>query len=869
MDEPTPAEEASLTPSSSHNFTPPQHKEKDQEVTQDASILFGEKQELSETLECMLLLQCIVKHSDGKLHVAFTDNKKALDLIRENPKLASALKKAWKDKKYDEIRESELLTVPRLGKDELVEQTKATENAWTAQYRGEAPAAFSSGTGKSRMIEELSKAHLVIPVNLRGSYETGYPPPDKKARAYLSGTTSQMEARVHAEAFLRAVFKEASNLITKLRKTLPKHMDNQIVDLFSKYMSEGMSWNSHGDKRQSFYDKVVLAAVKLEEETKQAFATNKSGPEEQLTSVGICEAFKELIMTFSPVGRRQANLEPLVILAFDEVRTLAQADNNLPRSHFSELRRVLRALRNEPLFSLFLTTTGNVNALVPSSRKDLSGRMQSQALSDTCPFAEVGFDHFAFKDQFNLRVVTGDEHISHFGRPLWATRYDGGFNTIKSGIIQFAALKLRAGRPWPGDPLNPIEKLACLAQRLPIEFHSVTYASKVNELQLVEGHMRILLRLDAGFESLTTVSASEPLLSEAAYWMMNSDTTFKAAETLKSCLDGYAIHKGDRGELLVMLLFTLARDRAIGPPDVYGRPHSGRRWCSVPDFMHALFKFEHHSASDASLTDLFAKSKIFFNHWVKVHQYALVNVQYIAQLMRRGAALLCATNQAGIDGIIPFLLEGNTIFPNNIGFILWQVKNDSKFTHKPQRRLFKAMDPYALGILNPGDNLNIPIIRIIFALDSKTPCLTRVDIVPSASGGDHVDPDDGMADVESTTSTATVMQQHGGAGNSKQDGFKSCDFWVGGISPTVFSPVGDHDASIWMALLQAAYGWEDVYKTNLDGLGTNNVEEGLRRSMNPGTAQDECHWENWADFTAMGNIKENEDSESGESMDED
>jgi hypothetical protein len=99
----------------------------------------------------------------------------------------------------------------------------------------------------------------------------------------------------------------------------------------------------------------------------------------------------------------------------------------------------------------------------------------------------------------------------------------------------------------------------------------------MKEIELVEGHMRILLQLDAGFERLTTVSASEPLLSEAAYWMMETDTMFRAAETLKSCLDLYDIQKGDRGELLVMLLFTLARDRAIGHPDEYSRPGSGRR----------------------------------------------------------------------------------------------------------------------------------------------------------------------------------------------------------------------------------------------------------------------------------------------------
>ena len=71
----------------------------------------------------------------------------------------------------------------------------AIEIAWTIQYRGEAPTALwnrikkamkqagqyarylaivqSSGTGKSRMIQELGRAHLVIPVNLRKSGEKG------------------------------------------------------------------------------------------------------------------------------------------------------------------------------------------------------------------------------------------------------------------------------------------------------------------------------------------------------------------------------------------------------------------------------------------------------------------------------------------------------------------------------------------------------------------------------------------------------------------------------------------------------------------------------------------------------------------------
>jgi hypothetical protein len=164
--------------------------------------------------------------------------------------------------------------------------------------------------------------------------------------------------------------------------------------------------------------------LQLEREIEHAFATKKgSHLEDQLASVGICEAFKELIVTLSPVRtsprRHQADSEPFVILAFDEARTLVEPHNAELWSHFSELLRALRALNDQPLVSLFLTTTGNVNALVPSFRKDLSGRMQSrQVHSATRPFVETGFDHFAFKDQFNLRAVAGDEHISHFGRPL-------------------------------------------------------------------------------------------------------------------------------------------------------------------------------------------------------------------------------------------------------------------------------------------------------------------------------------------------------------------------------------------------------------------------------------------------------------------
>ena len=65
------------------------------------------------------------------------------------------------------------------------------------------------------------------------------------------------------------------------------------------------------------------------------------------------------------------------------------------------------------------------------------------------------------------------------------------------------------------------------------------------------------------FESMKTVSAFKPLLAEAAAEFMFGDYyKFKGAQALKRALEGFSIHQGDRGDLLVLLL-CVARDMAI------------------------------------------------------------------------------------------------------------------------------------------------------------------------------------------------------------------------------------------------------------------------------------------------------------------
>jgi hypothetical protein len=311
--------------------------------------------------------------------------------------------------------------------------------------------------------------------------------------------------------------------------------------------------------------------------------------------------------------------------------------------------------------------------------------------------------------------------------------------------------------------------------------------------------MRVCLKIDAAFESMVTVSASEPLLSEAAYSVM-AQMSFNVPKAMKSVFDGFSINKGDRGEFLIMLLFTVARDKAVGPPNERGLPEKSR----IVDVACFLTEnlFQERCDLQTLRTD-FPDAKMHFNHYVNVHEYAVINAGSLMLLFSRGAGILCANNQYAIDGINPFLCNGEGLSLNNLGLILWQGKNDSAFTATSQPALFTAMDVYKLRILKEGDAA-VPLIKIVFALAARTPSIT-VDRHPP-----------------STTGYNAVVY----------------DIWCAGLSPDILKAVEPTQATIWDALLQASYGWRSIY----EGPG---VDKDLRRSMNPGAASDIGHWNRW------------------------
>ncbi len=65
--------------------------------------------------------------------------------------------------------------------------------------------------------------------------------------------------------------------------------------------------------------------------------------------------------------------------------------------------------------------------------------------------------------------------------------------------------------------------LACFCQRIPLKFHSTTFRLLEEEMFRVKAHMRVCQRVSADMTELMTDSPSEPILSEAAFAIMQRD----------------------------------------------------------------------------------------------------------------------------------------------------------------------------------------------------------------------------------------------------------------------------------------------------------------------------------------------------------
>ncbi|KAI0300779.1 hypothetical protein BC826DRAFT_619486 [Russula brevipes] len=740
-------------------------------------------------------------------------------LLNNNRWLLPILDKCWEKGEFCVVRRLKILRPatrpPSVSQaQEIWLSGPATLKSWEGKFKGDAAEVLlktissylaqvgpygpyasvlnSSGTGKSRMVDELSTKIIMVPICLREGV-TGFPPPDVNLRRWLHSVRDYSRNNVMDQllCFLSSLLNvtlgrlqsiaEQDDIkgLTELIDREPKASEETVrkrqkllAETFRELMTNGQTFEEVNEYRRSFFDEVVAWTQEAVNDGRHS--NNLSNPpilDMRMKEVlGAGRALQIFVDSHGVLCQKEGMRRPFVIFSLDEAHGLTKFKANENWSIYSVLCSCLGPLGAFSFFFLFISTAGKFSYLspdtlwVPSSR--ISGHNHVQLPSIT----ETGFDQLAFtanEGQTTLEEVMMDRWITHLGRPLFGSRYDAGGegSYIRSTIVAFATSKLLAG-PDPIHMHKPLDKaLACFSVRFPFEFNFAHRDTRAVVGHQVEHHMRLCTVATSGFEVLFSTVGSEPLLAEASMYAMHTSQT-RPIKLLSTYMDVNCISVGERGEVVAALLVMRARDVLA--------TSTGQRWVWVIDFMEklvayprlriALPKFARPDEAGLQFQEAFNGSRIWMNHVLQVRNTDLINVKYLWRFVTRGAMILCADGQRGVDLVIPVVHSGGELSRDNMTAILIQVKNDKSFT-KVHEHLFDGMDPFRTGVFDESTAQPRPIIRMVFALASDT------------------------CEVKYTKSKI------------RSDDFTAYDFWCGGLDTETFPLIDDEDRLPYQHLL--------------------------------------------------------------------
>jgi hypothetical protein len=354
----------------------------------------------------------------------------------------------------------------------------------------------------------------------------------------------------------------------------------------------------------------------------------------------------------------------------------------------------------------------------------------------------------------------------------------------------------------------------------------------------IANYMRVCVAIGDGIESLRGVASSEPILSEAASYIMSSKD-FSLPVALSHVLGGYCINQGDRGELVVSSFFTWARDQVVRDfrpidtraqlcphfkvTDLFGKLFSESAYestmkCSKPSLCasgsRSRRRSRRKSAAGATFEDAFKHAHMHFNHVIKPYEHKALTRLTLLAFMVRGAAAIGANGQPGFDAVYPYLTNTTQLDIDEVGFIIVQVKNNPDITVSQRGAIddiFLKMDPFSCHLIDDSDKVDglfpVPIIRILFLLSAE----------PGFTQWTYGSPSQGSATV-----------------NNNKPLFTSYDYVCCGVDAAYLGPPKE-SPSTWQALVNKREGWSSFFGATPDAL----------RYQLPGTGYDERHFTRW------------------------
>ncbi|KAJ3001938.1 hypothetical protein NUW54_g6123 [Trametes sanguinea] len=270
----------------------------------------------------------------------------------------------------------------------------------------------SSGSGKSRMADELAKT-IFLP-----------PPSDSKLGIWFTsiGRLEDDMRTVHVQLLMCSLFKTALER-AKLIASDSALQGESVASKVRQLMSEDMVYGQHGLYRQKFCADVCKRATELMLLPEGSVAIRQSSLTPEVSAIdekgrqiyvkAAAEALTSYLTTVQKESSTARALDLEVILGI---------------ALFPDVRRALRLVRELPIFALFLSTVGKLEQFSPPPQLESSARLFRSQLVPYPPIVWTPFDvmaaHITDEKVWTLTEVASMYHIVHLGRPLFPAMYD-------------------------------------------------------------------------------------------------------------------------------------------------------------------------------------------------------------------------------------------------------------------------------------------------------------------------------------------------------------------------------------------------------------------------------------------------------------
>ncbi|KAF8551255.1 hypothetical protein OG21DRAFT_301501 [Imleria badia] len=525
----------------------------------------------------------------------------------------------------------------------------------SAEYANSVPLIQSSGTGKSRMVDEQAKLVFTIPFNLhpQGLVEEADLPQDTAVWEYLCTTSEVMgvgHGMVRATLFFRSLFSEVA---TEVNHAFFGQEEKLSPGELACRWKEHLSSDLH---RYRLYKRVIEACNEI---------ASGGVPDQILEEPNTKPA--ELLAALDRFCIFPNPDDVKVMLYFDKAHELYHAirGDKQGKTLYNVVCSSLNHFKNYPIFTIFISTE------LPPTQSN--AREDAKVLQ--APITETAFDcHPSFPikpGQLKLKELGELPFLARFGRPLFWTMLNNKEHVSSKLLINMmnlARMKLLFNRDISElkDTQTYEEILPILDVLITIDYEPRLESAHQLQMEMVASHMRTMFSVPVHGSYAFSGYPSKPFIAEAASRQMHHYTTtrfgFTMAMVLKWNLDRGLIDVGQKGEMVMRILLRKAYMDAITAEQGDTSPNFSQG-CSFLCLLKALFADPFHNTildckpdnltSNCTLESAFEHAVVRFTHFVKATDSSATTTRSMLMGFLRGSAIVVGRNHIAI----PILLH--------------------------------------------------------------------------------------------------------------------------------------------------------------------------------------------------------------------